>query len=142
MLPPILNVRDSPTAAELFQPVRDAFDAAIEDIDRALEEAASEMAFAVTMKVSKMAAEAADGGLLYSLEGKRALASDINEQCRLRGTTLAHPETGEPCTLLAISDKYEGTFVLENRATKKRSHTTKNIWTLLPLKVIPLSQPE
>src|SRR5262245_11425900 len=66
---------------------------------------------------------------------KQEIAKQINAKCRQVGGAIAHPDTDEPCTLLAISDKQGGTFVLENRKTKKRSHTTRDIHTLLPFKI-------
>lgn len=79
-------------------------------------------------------AKAAD---LNTILGKQALAKTINAECRRCGQVLAHPETGDPCILLAINDKWGGKFALENRKTKKRSHTTRSA-DEIPLRTIPI----
>lgn len=76
---------------------------------------------------------------LFKIESLRDLAKKLNAECRAYGFAIAHPVTGEPCTLLVVQDKTGGRFTLENRITKKRSHTTANIEDLLPFKLVPLS---
>jgi hypothetical protein len=73
------------------------------------------------------------------IDFKRDYAKDINAACAKWGVAIAHPESGEACTLLVINDKADGRFVLENRATKKRSKTATDIAGLMPLKVVDVS---
>lgn len=73
------------------------------------------------------------------LELKRDCAKTINAVCARWGVAIAHPDSGEPCTLLVINDKADGRFVLENRQTKKRTNTATDITGLMPLKVVDVS---
>ncbi len=58
---------------------------------------------------------------------KQRLVAEVNGALRKFGCAYKHPESGQPCILLAISDDYGGKYVLSNRITKKRSHTTREI---------------
>lgn len=67
---------------------------------------------------------------------KRQLVSRINNDCRNHNMAIRHPDSGDPCILLAIRDNQKGTFVLESRETKRRSKTTKDISSMLPLTLV------
>lgn len=73
---------------------------------------------------------------LDPIQLKQYAAKEVTAICRKWGVAIANPENGEPCTLLAINTGAEGRYVLENRRTKKRSHTTRDLSSLLPLKVV------
>lgn len=81
---------------------------------------------------------ASAAGENLGIEQKRALVKIINSQCREVNLCLKHPDTGEPCTLLAVSDRYDGSFVLEDRKTKKRTRSARQIKSMLPFQLIPI----
>lgn len=83
--------------------------------------------------IEKWINNAIESGELQSIKGKQKLAKTINSMCRKCGMYIEHPESHDDCFLLAINDKWGGKFVLENKDTKKRSCTTADIKTLLPL---------
>ncbi len=73
---------------------------------------------------------------LADYEAKRTIVSDINTYLRDLEFAIRHPESGEPCTLLAsASPDGKGRYVLSDRRTKKRSHTSVTLLDLLPLRL-------
>jgi hypothetical protein len=74
---------------------------------------------------------------LTDYEAKRAVVKEINEDLRFHGYAIAHPETGAATTLLASSSQDgKGRYVLCDRVTKKRSHTSMTLLDLLPLRLV------
>ena len=71
-------------------------------------------------------------------EEKKRLSKHVNETLRQQGAVIAHPETREPCLLLAVGspDGY-GRYVLANRETKQRSHTSRALADMLPFTPMP-----
>lgn len=92
-----------------------------------------------TVQTLKVWATLDQSKLPEKLEFKRSEAKRINAICGKWGTALAHPESGEPCTLLVINDKADGRFVLENRVTKKRTNTATDIKGVMPFKVVDVA---
>lgn len=72
------------------------------------------------------------------IQDKRYIATSLGKSTRRYGVTFAHPESGEPCNIMVINDLWGGKYAYENRKTKKRSHTTRDLTTLLPFKFIPI----
>lgn len=95
-----------------------------------------------TLRITAMIKEAAAAGTLATAEAKQSFAKMINAECRRTGQAIGHPDDKEPCILVGINDKYGGKFVLENRRSKKRSFTTRDITSLLPLVLVPLPKEE
>jgi hypothetical protein len=71
---------------------------------------------------------------LETVGERQDFAKWINGWVSYLGLVILHPDSGDTCIVLAISDKYGGKFVLENRTTRKRSRTSKEIEGLLPLR--------
>ena len=92
----------------------------------------------VSMKIEEIIHSRERSKLADLSPAKQALVKKINRECRSFGLVIAHPESGEPCTLIAINDKWGGKFALENRKTKKRSRTARDIRAMLPFKLIAL----
>jgi hypothetical protein len=68
-------------------------------------------------------------------EGKKQLVRYWNEF--LRGSAIAHPETGRPCMLLAVGSRDKaGRYVLEDRETRKRTGAYKTLLDILPVKIV------
>lgn len=92
----------------------------------------------VSLRLALLKAEqAALQKLAY--DDKKELAKQMNQACREAGLAIAHPDSGEPCILLAISDVWGGKFTLENCKTKKRSKTSREIGAMLPFKLVDVS---
>jgi hypothetical protein len=109
------------------------------DILEILQQAGAPSTLAV---INEMIQRAIDIDLLKTSKGKQELARAINDDCRRNGYCLAHPETKAPCILLAINDEWGGKFTLEDRKTKKRSNTTRDIRTMQPFTLIPIPKTE
>lgn len=67
---------------------------------------------------------------------KRRLAAKLMACANAHGYYFRHPETGSPCLLLVVSDKWGGKFMLENRITRKRSCSNSDIFKMLPLQLV------
>lgn len=59
----------------------------------------------------------------------------LNQFCHRAGTYFAHPDNDGPCFLVGYADKYGMKFMLQDVGSKKRSHTTRDLRTLLPLRL-------
>lgn len=71
-------------------------------------------------------------------EAKRAVMREINDDLRYFNFVIKHPDTGKPCTLLATtSPDGKGRYVLSDRETRKRTHTSVTLLDLLPLQLMP-----
>jgi hypothetical protein len=71
-------------------------------------------------------------------ELKKRLAKKVNETFRRDGAVICHPETKEPCLLLAVgSPDGKGRYVFASRQTRKRSHTSIALIDMLPLTPMP-----
>jgi hypothetical protein len=69
-----------------------------------------------------------------NIDAKRFIAGRIASFLVPNGLSIGHPESGEPCNIYVVpGSDGEGRYVLENRATKKRSHTSRTIIDLIPL---------
>lgn len=77
--------------------------------------------------------EESDAGSLADEAGKKEFAKEVNAVCRAFGLSLLHPADppGARCTLIVINDDYGGKFALHDRATKKRTHTTRDVTKIL-----------
>lgn len=85
--------------------------------------------------IEEKAKLAVASGELKTAEGKQTFLRGISDLLKRYEATVLHPDTGLPCLLLVINDKYGGKFSLETKLTKKRSHTTRDILDLMPLKL-------
>lgn len=74
-----------------------------------------------------------------NVEGRKRVVRLINAACKRRGQAIKHPESGEPCFLAAVQDKYGCRFALEHHKTKKRSHSTNDIDVVLTYEVTPIA---
>lgn len=110
--------------------------------DEALESASEMVVLLAGAKLNVRAASAQAGGGLHTIEGKQRLSREINEECRRHGLVIAHPDSGEACSLFAVNDKWGGKFLLEHKRTKKRSHSASDITDLLPFKLIAIPKSE
>ena len=71
-------------------------------------------------------------------ENRKSFVKEFDDELRKYSAAIAHPESGEPCILLAVASRDgTGRFTLENRLTKKRGGFYKSITELLPLKLVP-----
>jgi hypothetical protein len=106
----------------------------LEELFRQLRETKIQTARILEAIIAKLAAAIVD----EDAGSKQKVAKIINAYCRNNGFALANPDTGEASWLIGINDEWGGKYVLENRTTKKRSHTSRQLKALLPLKVVPL----
>jgi hypothetical protein len=68
----------------------------------------------------------------------RIIVRYFNNFMRRWDAAIAHPETGEPCTLYALPSKDgTGRLTLENRVTKKRSGFYKSLKEICPIRLVP-----
>lgn len=93
-------------------------------------------------KIERSAKELAQDGLLSHSTGKQSFAKHVSALLRWHNLAVGHPETAEPCNLIAINDVWGGKFALENRKTKKRSHTVRDITAAFPITLICLDYNE
>ncbi|WP_337177541.1 hypothetical protein [Paludisphaera sp.] len=69
---------------------------------------------------------------------KKQWAKEVNEDLRKDQCAIRHPESGQPCSVFAIaSPDGKGRYVLGNRITKKRTHSSPTISELFPVKLVP-----
>ena len=90
--------------------------------------------------ISKQMAKEAKSKLIATSAEKQRIAKHYNGMAAQYGLTFLNPGTLEPCNLIAVSDVWGGKFTLESRATKKRTHGTKDP-TKLPILLVPLPLP-
>lgn len=75
---------------------------------------------------------------LSSYEKKKEVAKEINADLRHYEHAIRHPESGAPCMVLAVgSPDGTGRYVLSDRLTKKRSHTSSTLLELFPIRLVP-----
>jgi hypothetical protein len=76
---------------------------------------------------------------LSSNEKKKEVAKEINVDLRHYEHAIRHPESGAACMVLAVgSPDGIGRYVLSDRLTKKRSHTSSSLLDLFPIRLVPL----
>jgi hypothetical protein len=69
---------------------------------------------------------------------KKEVAKEMNADLRHYGYSIRHPESGNPCLVLAVgSPDGAGRYVLADRLTKKRSHTCSTILDFFPICLVP-----
>jgi hypothetical protein len=74
---------------------------------------------------------------LSSYEKKKEIAQEMNTDLRHYHVMIRHPDTGSPCLLFAVgSPDGKGRYVLADRLTKKRTHTSSRLLELLPLGLV------
>lgn len=79
---------------------------------------------------------AKDRGDAADYEVKKQLLDGYNSKLRPERLAPAHPESGEPCLMLVVASRDgTGRYVLENRHSRKRSHASRSLLELLPLKL-------
>lgn len=66
---------------------------------------------------------------------RQSVVKNLTHDLHLNDMSLVHPESGEPCSMIAIADDYGAKFALRSKATGKRSHTTRILAKLLPFRV-------
>jgi len=81
--------------------------------------------------------ELADSGDAEDHKRKKELAALVNRFCRIYGVALRTEETDDPCVLFAVGSRDgHGRYVLENRATKKRTGSFKSLAEMRPLRLV------
>ncbi len=132
--------------------VRQVTDQTIKETELGLLRLADTVAFpAEAASIDLLAAAAARARMLYrtawglrlnvdlmalgdeTYEQKQGTAKAVAARLREAGFAIAHPETGGPCVLQAIStDDPLGRYVLKSRAGGRRTHSSRALRQLLP----------
>lgn len=74
-------------------------------------------------------------------EGKKRWAAKWNDALRDANLSIQNPENGEPCILYVVGSRdKEGRYVLESRVTGKRSHASRSLTELMPVRLIPTKE--
>lgn len=105
-------------------------------------EAKQYVCYYLAISLSEQAKLVHASGMLEDVEGKQLYARKFGAVLRTDGVLIRHPETKEPCVLVALSDEYGGRFALESRRNRRRSRSTKDINDLLPFELMTEMQAE
>jgi hypothetical protein len=68
-------------------------------------------------------------------EALLAFSLMLNQLCRDAAACFLNPDNDRACFLVAFKDKYGVKYMFEDRETKKRSHTTRDLTTHLPVRL-------
>src|SRR5690348_13003606 len=124
---------EQPLRLQLLVLYRHAIERGIIKAEEALYYALSIISPIILIGIEALIEEYVKAEKLATVQGKQELAKKINSACRRCNMWLVDPETKEDCFLVALNDKWGGKFALESYRTKKRTKTTANIKTLLPM---------
>lgn len=70
-------------------------------------------------------------------ESKKYLVTSLNMFCKYYGVALRMPDNEDPCMIYAVGSRDgKGRYVMEHKASKKRSGAHKTIRDLLPLQLV------